>query len=105
MKQFEAPNVKANKPVKDRVAKMLESNPLKPDDQIIKNIWYQDLVHIGCDPEIAKNIIGHLDFDQLTNPETIRRTRQKLQQEDPKRYGVNTVRRGKGEHIRQTINQ
>jgi len=86
-------NFKVSKTVKERVAKMMDQDRNITDQRLIKNIWYNDLTKGGMSEGMAKQVIQYLSIDSLTNPETIRRTRQKLQQDNPDRYGA-------GDHIK-----
>jgi len=85
-----------DKSIRERVAFYLEKDRKMNDTRLIKNIWYQDLIYSGYSAQDAINIVSTLNIDQLTNPETIRRTRQKLQQENPDMYGV-------GDHHKEKI--
>jgi hypothetical protein len=80
-------NVKISKSVKERVQRMMDYDRFMTDKRLIQNIWYNDLVQLGMSEGMAKQFIQYLSIDSLTNPETIRRTRQKIQQDNPEKYG------------------
>ena len=94
--------------VKDRVKALLEKHPhlRDSDNRLIATIWQGDLLNKGLD---SKDIICHeflrlYAYDQLTNAETIRRVRQKLQEENPELRGtVNEARQKEGEEVRKEI--
>ena len=79
--------------MKDRVIKLLRENPhtRSNDEALTSNIWYQDLLKIGVTAEnvSAYDLLKHLSQKKLTNAESIRRSRQKIQQENPELRGEN----------------
>lgn len=98
------------KNTKERVLKLLKHKPhLRDDDQkLMANIWFQDLLKSGID---VKNITGYQlleifsNNDILSNPESIRRVRQKVQEEDVELRGTNWKSRHKNEEkIKKELN-
>jgi CMP-N-acetylneuraminic acid synthetase len=94
--------------IKDRVKALLVKHPhlRDSDNRLIANIWNQDLLLMGLNKE---NITGNKFLvlyatNELTNAETIRRVRQKIQEENPDLRGtVNEARQKEGEEVRKTI--
>lgn len=93
--------------LKDHIRDLLIKSPeLRDDDQrLIANIW---LKKIGGTPK-AIQMSGY-DFlflfatSKLTSPESIRRCRQKIQEEEPELRGKSyQARHTKAERIRQAI--
>jgi len=70
--------------IADRVYKLLLNYPhLRNDDnKLIANIWHQDSTKIG-----SSNILELYANKKLTNAESIRRSRQKLQEENSELRG------------------
>jgi hypothetical protein len=72
---------------KETIIRLLEKYPsLKDDDsRLIANYWNEELIHKGVDIKklTATDFIKMFSNRELTNPETIRRTRAKLQEENP----------------------
>lgn len=68
--------------VKDKVIKLLTEYPhLREDDnKLIANIWHQE-----CK---GNNVLQLYAENKLTNAESIRRSRQKIQQENPHLRGA-----------------
>ena len=94
--------------VKDRVKDLLVKHPhLRNDDyKLFATIWKFDLLKMREDPhEITGERLLFLYSDQqLTNAETIRRVRQKIQEENPDLRGtVNEARQEQGEQVRKQI--
>ena len=87
------------KDVKLKVRAFLHaSDELKDDDkQLIAQIWMSELNKIGVDPKKISGfqLLQIFIRNKLSNPETIRRTRQKLQEE-------HSYLRGKKYKLRQT---
>ena len=94
--------------VKDRVKALLEKHPhlRDSDNKLIATIWKYELCNNGMDPNIliTSNFL-HLYADgKLTNSESIRRVRQKIQEENPDLRGtVNEARQKEGESVRKEI--
>jgi hypothetical protein len=94
--------------VKDRVKALLVKHPhlRDSDNKLIANIWSQDLRKMGLiSVDItAFNFLYRYSEGNLTNAETIRRVRQKIQEENPDLRGtVNEARQKEGEEVRKTI--
>src|SRR6187549_1686175 len=94
--------------IKHRVKSLLKAHPhlRDSDNKLIANIWYKDLVDMGLKPAsiTAMNFLFFYGDKQLTNAETIRRVRQKIQEENPELRGtVNEARQKEGEEVRKTI--
>lgn len=71
--------------IKERVDSWLERDPsLRDDDnRLIANIWAEDLVKEGFSITELRPILSMVAKGKLTNPESIRRSRQKIQQDNP----------------------
>ncbi len=94
--------------VKDRVKALLVKSPhlRDSDNKLIANIWNQDLINKGFHPAniTAFTFLAFYSQEELTNAETIRRVRQKLQEENPDLRGtVNEARQKEGEEVRKQI--
>ena len=94
--------------VKDRVKALLEKHPhlRDSDNKLIATIWKQDLYNMALNPDgiAATNFLFFYADGQLSNAETIRRVRQKLQEENPDLRGtVNEARQKEGEEVRKQI--
>jgi hypothetical protein len=94
--------------VKDRVKALLEKHPhlRNCDRKLTATIWKLDLLTTAINP-YNFTAIGFLDIyskGHLTNAETIRRVRQKIQEENPDLRGtVNEARQKEGEEVRKEI--
>jgi len=94
--------------VKDRVKALLVKHPhlRDSDNKLIATIWKYDLLKIGIDSktEPIYMFLIYYSEKELTNAETIRRVRQKLQEENPDLRGtVNEARQKEGEEVRKEI--
>ena len=94
--------------VKDRVKALLEKHPhlRDSDNKLIATIWKYDLIRTGMLPEnlSGQDFLSYYADDKLTNAETIRRVRQKIQEENPFLRGtVNEARQKEGEEVRKNI--
>ncbi len=94
--------------VKDRVKALLVKHPhlRNSDNKLIATIWKYDLLNMGHKPDFlaARQFLSLYAQEQLTNAETIRRVRQKLQEENPELRGtVNEARQKEGEEVRREI--
>ena len=94
--------------VKDRVKALLEKHPhlRNSDNRLIATIWKMDLLKMDCDINIltANAFLMLYSQEQVTNSETIRRVRQKLQEENPDLRGtVNEARQKEGEDVKKEI--
>ena len=71
----------------DRVKHLLKNYPhlRDNDNKLMANIWAEDMRGLGLDPKFspAMSLLGLYASGDLTNSESIRRTRQKLQEEFP----------------------
>ena len=94
--------------VKDRVKALLVKHPhLRDDDnKLIATIWKFQLIKMDLDPNTTPtyNFFALYSQRKLINAETIRRVRQKIQEENPELRGtVNEARQKEGEAVRKTI--
>ena len=94
--------------IKDRVKALLVKHPhlRDSDNRLIATIWKLDLLKMGLDIETFSTSDFLLFYSKayLSNSETIRRVRQKLQEENPDLRGtVNEARQREGEAVRKTI--
>jgi hypothetical protein len=61
---------------------------LRDNDQaLIANIWWRELVTQGKDKSTAFELLKVFSEGKLSNPESIRRARQKIQEEQPELRG------------------
>jgi hypothetical protein len=61
---------------------------LRDNDQaLIANIWWRELVTQGKDKSTAFELLKVFSEGKLSNPESIRRSRQKIQEEQPELRG------------------
>ena len=78
---------------KDRITKLLELRPhLRDDDnKIIANIWTNDLALLNIDARAITGfeLLEMVSKGKLTNPESIRRCRQKIQETHVELRGEN----------------
>ena len=76
---------------KETVEKLLIKSPhLKDSDAKLQaTYWYKELIHNKLDPEktSAMEFLRLFSLSKVTNPETIRRMRAKLQEEKPELRG------------------
>jgi hypothetical protein len=79
-----------NQTTKERVLKYLTIFPKarNSDRALIRLIWEED-----CKDHMVWNVLDGLEDGRLTNPESIRRERQKLQKEFPELEGINDAER------------
>ena len=93
--------------VKDRVKALLVSYPhlRDNDNKLIATIWKQDLRNMGINLDIATyNFLQLYALGELSNSETIRRVRQKIQEENPELRGtVDGLRKEQAESVRKEI--
>ena len=94
--------------VKDRVKALLRLHLhlRNSDNKLIANIWHQDLLNKRLNPNLitANDLLSLYANEQLTNSESIRRVRQKIQEENPELKGtVNEARQKEGEEVRKQI--
>ncbi len=90
--------------VKDRIAMLLKehSHLRDSDSQLRANLWYQEIRKIEPfnEPEndlLVLKICGLIAEDKLTDPESIRRSRAKLQEKYPELRGDKYNERHKNE--------
>jgi len=93
---------------KDRVKGLLTLHPhlRDSDNKLIATVWKYDLLNGGMKPmEItAQAFLTLYADDVLTNAETIRRVRQKIQEECPELRGeVYGLRKNQAEEVRTEI--
>jgi len=93
--------------IKYRVKAYLTKHPhlRNSDNRLIATIWKQDILHSRNLFLTSANEFLSLYADgKLTNAETIRRVRQKIQEENPDLRGtVNEARQEQGEEVRKQI--
>ncbi len=94
--------------IKDRVKALLVKHPhlRDSDNKLIATIWKIDLRNMDLNifgiP--ASDFLYFYSEGRLTNAETIRRVRQKIQEENPELRGtVNEARQEQGEAVRKNI--
>ena len=79
------------KTIKDKILHILERSPESRDSELklIANIWINELKKIGKDPKemTGYDLLGIIAGGRLTHPESIRRSRQKIQQHEIKKRG------------------
>lgn len=95
-----------NAKIKDKVRSILELVPSTRDNdsELISIFWEQELGHemINLSAERFLTMFAHSNV--LTNAETIRRTRQKVQEQNEELRGLKyQVRKILAEEVRQTI--
>lgn len=73
--------------------RLLTENPHLMDDdhKLVSNVWYQDLKRMNIEPSEVSGyrLLEIISEGKLTNPESIRRSRQKVQEEFPQLRGKN----------------
>jgi hypothetical protein len=94
--------------VKDRVKALLVRYPhlRNSDNKLIATIWKFDLISTKMHPDnmSGTDLLLYYADEKLTNAETIRRVRQKIQEENPDLRGtVNEARQKEGEEVRRQI--
>jgi len=94
--------------IKDRVMQLLEQHPhlRNSDNKLIATIWKQDILNLGFTSKgiTANDFLKMYATDQVSNAETIRRVRQKIQEENPQLRGtVNDLRQEQAEEVRKEI--
>jgi hypothetical protein len=93
--------------IKNRVKGLLTRFPnlRNSDNKLIATIWKRDLLNLNLDPNMtAISFLYIYSKGQLTNAETIRRVRQKIQEENPDLRGTAYGERQKqGEEVRKEI--
>lgn len=94
------------KGIKPKVNKLLKEFPhLRDDDnKLIANIWYNEVENIL--EKSAENLLKIFARGELTSPESIRRMRQKLQEENKQYRGEKyKSRHEEKEIIKKVINE
>ena len=94
--------------VKDRVASLLEEYPALRDDdnRLLANIWYQDAKAIkgSVNYQSARDFLQLVANGKLTNPESVRRGRQLLQEKNPHLRGKSyTERKRRASEVKSEI--
>jgi hypothetical protein len=104
--------VNSVKSLQQRVETLLEKHPRlrDSDEKLIANIWAQDIktknTGTSIDSMSGKEVLSMFANKALTNSETIRRTRQKVQEKNEKMRGSTWKMRHKEEvDTRQNINK
>lgn len=100
--------IREMKLVKDRVKSLLEKYPhlRNSDNRLIATVWKQDLLNKGLDINrlTANAFLMEYSLSLLTNAETIRRIRQKIQEENHELRGsVDGLRKEQAEEVRKEI--
>lgn len=98
------------KSTRERIVKILKEKPhcRDNDNRLTANLWNRELLDMKKPPtEITGfTFLDYFAAGKLTHPETIRRTRQKIQEEQPELRGKKyDQRQAEGEETRKTINQ
>ena len=93
---------------KARVKALLQAHShLRDNDpRLICNIWADDMQRIRLNPktETAEAFMLHFIAGNITNPESIRRSRAKLQEEEPELRGKSyTERHKKADNIKDQL--
>ena len=101
--------IREMKLVKDRVNSLLIMYPhlRDSDNRLIATIWKFDMMNMGLKTGIitAHEFLDLYANERLTNAETIRRVRQKIQEETPELRGSAYILKQKqGEDVRKEIN-
>ena len=94
------------KSVKARVKRLLENKPhlRDDDDKLIPNVWHAQIGAAKIKNMSAFDLLTLLSEGQLINPESIRRVRAKLQEDNEYLRGENYIDRNKsGDETRQLI--
>lgn len=94
--------------IKDKVEILLKNQPhLRDDDnKLISNFYYFEIGRQTIQEMSAMDFLSILSKGHLTPPESIRRCRQKLQEENPElRGGSFKERQKRGSEMRSQINQ
>jgi hypothetical protein len=97
-----------NNEVKQRVKSILENNKNTRDcdRMLISVLWKEDLSKIGKLFLSAYVMLETFKNGELTSPETIRRCRQRLQEENESLRGYKyKLRKQLGEEVRNTISK
>ena len=94
--------------IKDRVKVLLINHEhlRNSDNRLIATVWKQDLLNKGLNLALtsAYDFLNLYSVEAFTNAETIRRVRQKIQEENPDLRGtVHEARQKEGEAVRKEI--
>jgi hypothetical protein len=75
--------------IKDKVISLLTADAKyrEDDNKLIARIWYQESLLLNCSTSV--DLLTALAKGKLTSPESIRRSRQKVQEEIPGLRGKN----------------
>lgn len=93
--------------MKQAVIKLLTDFPhLRDNDlKLLANVWHWEIKNKHPECIYSKDTLRLLAEGKLTNPETIRRTRQKVQEEFPDLRGTSYLKRKiTGDNVRKNIN-
>ena len=72
-----------------RIERLLREEPLMrdSDNRLLIAIWMEDMSKAGCNPMAAIQFFKFMLENKLTSSESVRRTRQKLQMDNPNLRG------------------
>jgi len=83
-----------NKTLTNKVIELLKTYPnLRDDDQYLISMVWMDEIGEEQHSASAFSLLGKIARHEVSNPESIRRTRQKAQQENPDLRGPNYQKR------------
>ena len=98
--------VNVSKTIQERIKQRLEITPhlRNSDSKLICTLWWHDLLALGHEPLklSALQFMEMLAENKLTNSESIRRGRQKVQEENPHLRGSSYSLRQKNQETIQT---
>ena len=92
--------------ITDRIKGYLEQYPLLQDSDmhLIATVWWNELKGKGCHPEQYQEFFTMLRRKELTHPESIMRSRRKVQEEHEHLRGDNyKERQGKQEDVKKDL--
>lgn len=91
----------SKKLVNSKVSKFLFTLPSCRDNdrRLLMNVWAEDMAKANINPEEFRPFLELLKNGTLTNPESVRRTRQSLQQHFPVLRGPNYGKRKQEEPV------
>lgn len=94
------------KNAKKRITELLTLKPelRDSDERLIANLWYSQMGKERVNGMDAKEVLRLFSEGQLVSPETIRRCRQKIQEQNPELRGKSyKARQKKGVETKQEI--